>query len=243
MALSFLSNVLGTAGQFAGPISSILSTITGAKNNKKYDKQQEQIFQELMNRGPSAEEQYAQSIYKALADPNNSLVKQTQDAEYQDLMNAINQGIQGKVLSDRREAAMGRRPTYFDPERADESISYQLSRGAPAALLQAKQNARTNLTSAATGVGGYSEAADKRTTGRLGARQDYLDYQRERPSGVSQFGDLFKSIGGGIEGLLGVINGGRGGGASTSRPMGPYLPSNMSSTKSGELIRWNQKRY
>lgn len=242
MALSFLGNIgkaIGGFTQAASPVFDIVGAIRGYKDQRGFDKQQNQLFQEMINRGASPEEQYAQSLYKALAQPDNSLVNQLQGEEYQLLMNAINEGIQQKVLSDRREAAMGRRPTYFDPERADENISYQLTRGAPAALLQARQNAQNRITEAASGVGGYSAASDKRKLSSLGARQDYLDLQRQGGS------NKFK----GIENLLGAIGTGLQKIPQVRTPgynpnaYGPYLPPNMTALSNGETIRWNQMRY
>jgi hypothetical protein len=182
MALSFLSNALGTLGkglgvvnQYAGPLQSILGAVQGIKNSKDQRKYENRILDMSINRPPSPAEAYSISMQKALADPNNSLVKQLQGEEYQMLMNAINQGIQGKVLSDRREAALGRRPTFFDPERADENISYQLSRGAPAAALQARTNVMDRILQAARGVGSFSGEQSGRYQSSLNAMgTDYL---------------------------------------------------------------------
>ena len=172
MALQFLQSALSSIG----PLSQILGAVRGITGQRK----QRKLFGEIANQGASEEEKYAISRQMALAEPNNSLVNSLQDEEFQLLMNALNQGIRGKVLSDRRESSLGRRPTYFDPERADENISFQLSRGAPAALLQARQNALSRIQGAATGVGAFAPASSQRQTARLGARQDTLDYNSQQ---------------------------------------------------------------
>lgn len=187
MALNFLSGLLPTKAS-GGNIMSTLPSILGMLQQGKQDK----LFKQLLSAGASPEERYAISMQKALAEPNNSYVKSIQDEEFQALMNAINQGIQGKVLSDRREAAMGRRPTFFDPERADENISYQLSRGAPQAMLQARENAFNRIAQAAGGVGSYAPASEKRQYARLGAQQDRMDYQSQAyPKMLQQIMQVF----------------------------------------------------
>lgn len=188
MALNFLTNALGAVGsglnsvnQYAGPLQSILGAIQGTKNNKNQREYEKRILDMAINRPPTEAEKYSISMQKAVADPNNSLVKQLQGEEYQMLMNAINQGVQSKVLSDRREAALGRRPTFFDPERADENISYQLSRGAPAALLQSRNNAMDRILQAARGVGGFSREQSGRYQSALNAMG--TDYARRYGEG------------------------------------------------------------
>jgi hypothetical protein len=265
MPLNFLSNAatfLGKAGnaastaqQIGGPLLDILGAIKGF-NRKPVsagpsDKEQyaQYILDMATNRQIPESERYAISMQKALAEPNNSLVGQLQGEEFQMLMDAINQGVQGKVLSDRREAAMGRRPTFFDPERQDENIAYQLTRGAPAAQYQARQNAMERIRQSAVGVGGFASAQDSRYDKAMNAYgKDFLRLYpgtngpqaapQQITSRASQAQTMFDGLQKGIGNLTQVIRN-----ASRTEPFGPYQPQNVSRLSNGEQIFWNQKRY
>lgn len=135
-------------------------------------------------------ERYAISMLKALADPNNSLVEQLADKEFQTLRGAQQSDIKSKVLADRRERSMGRAPVFFDPERADENVNYQISRGTPMLKQQSQQNAIQRIMDAA-GVGKYSGAESDRM-------QNYY-----AAMGENKKGDILQ---GGIMGRLGQGN-------------------------------------
>jgi hypothetical protein len=277
MALSFLSNVAGflgkagnaasTAQQIGGPLMDILGAIKGFNRKpvsagpSDEDRYAQYILDMATNRQIPESERYAISMQKALAEPNNSLVGQLQGEEFQMLMDAINQGVQGKVLSDRREAAMGRRPTFFDPERQDENIAYQLTRGAPAAQYQARQNAMERIRQSATGVGGFAGAQDSRYDKSLNAYgKDFLrQYGPDaRPQPQAQYSAprnkldaASQTLGGvskGVQQLLDITKRYSRGtdfnpNASRIEPYGPYQPQNISRLPNGEQIFWNQKRY
>lgn len=154
MALSFLSSIgsaLGTAGSaasgLAGPLGSIMSIFSALKGGDKV-KQPES-------------ERYAISLLKALGTPGNSYVKQMQDEEMNNLFSGFESDIMSKILADRREKALGRSGVFFDPERRDENISQQISRGTPMLKQQAHQNAIQRILQAA-GVGSYGQAQTKR---------------------------------------------------------------------------------
>src|SRR5688572_6119329 len=111
MVLQFLGPMLGsiagaagTAGQLAGPIGSIMSIFSGMGGGG--------------NAGPppmSEQERYSIKLLKALAQPNNSYVKQMQEEEFRNLRSGVLSDINEKVLADRREGLMGRSPVFFDP--------------------------------------------------------------------------------------------------------------------------------
>lgn len=143
MALDFLN----TISQAVGPIQQILGAIRGPQKPK-------------IQPQPAAEK-YAMSLLRALADPGNSLLKSIQQEEFQNLRSGQQSDIKSKVLADRREQSMGRSPVFFDPERADENISYQISRGTPLLQQQAHQNAIQRILKAA-GVGDYAGAESDR---------------------------------------------------------------------------------
>lgn len=123
---------LGKVGQASGPLQQILAAIKGPSKPKA---------------PPS--EQTAKALLLALAQPNNSLVKTLAEEEFRNMRNASQMDIQSRVLADRRERSMGRAPVFFDPERADENIAYQISRGAPMLQQQAQKSAIQRILQAA----------------------------------------------------------------------------------------------
>lgn len=149
---------LGQIGQAAGPIQQIISAIKGPKKP-------------VAQPQPAAE-QYSISLLKALADPNNSLVRALADEEFRSMRGAQQGDIRSKVMADRRERSMGRAPVFFDPERADENIAYQISRGTPMLQQQAQQSAIQRILQAA-GVGNFSGAESDRWKNHQGALAEY----------------------------------------------------------------------
>jgi hypothetical protein len=152
--LEFLGSMAGglgsagsTLGSLAGPVGNIMSIFQALKGPEKVKQ--------------PASERYAISLLKALGTPGNSYVKQMQDEEFQNLFSGVRGDIMEKVLADRRERAMGRAGVFFDPERRDENIYQQISRGTPMLKQQASQNAIQRILQAA-GVGTYGQSETKR---------------------------------------------------------------------------------
>jgi hypothetical protein len=202
-ALGGLGGTLGTLGQLAGPVGSILSIFGGGGNKA----------------GPppmSEAERYSISLLKALGQPNNSYVKSMEDAEFKNLREGVLSDINEKVLADRREGLMGRSPVFFDPERRDENIYSQITRGTPALQQMARSNAVSRILSAA-GVGNFAGAQDKRISSGLNAQA------AQKEASLSQ---------GGLGGMLGQ------GGNALSQIM-KILQGNTSQTGSGSVIYWD----
>lgn len=138
-------------------------------------------------------EKQAQAIYAALADPNSQLFQQMADAEYADSLPAFQQHITEMQLADRRAQALGRSPTFFNPERADEAVSYLTSRGLPGLRTQAKSNAQTRLLNAASG---YSQTIPYQVSRQRINRDNAIDnasYGSQLPQ------QIMNMFGGGVD--------------------------------------------
>lgn len=208
MALQFLQ----AAAQAAPAVMQILGAIKGTKKPK---------IQPM----PESEK-YAISLLKALAEPNNSLIASLEDEEFRNLRSGVQSDIKSKVLADRRERTMGRAPVYFDPERSDENIAYQISRGTPMLKQQSRQNAIQRIMDAA-GVGKYSGAESDRM-------QNYYAARAEQSKGNIMQGGLSGRVNeglGGLQQILDIFKKGMGGPAWEQEPYGP--PKTL----------WNQMRY
>ena len=180
--LGSLGNIAGNIGKAAGPIEQIMAAIKGPKKPQAQPQ-------------PEAE-RYALSMLKALAEPGNSLVKALADEEMQNLQGGVQSDIRSKVLADRRERSMGRAPVFFDPERADENIAYQISRGTPMLRQQSQQNAIKRILEAA-GVGNYAGAESdrwKNLQGQKAAREEGILKQGGISGRVGQGTDALKKI-------------------------------------------------
>jgi hypothetical protein len=179
MALQFLT----MAAQAAPAVMQILGAIKGNSKPK---------IQPM----PESE-RYAISMLKALSDPDNSLVEQLSDREFQTLRGAQQSDIRSKVLADRREGSMGRAPVFFDPERADENINYQISRGTPMLKQQSQQNAIQRILQAA-GVGNYAAAESDRM-------QNYYAAMGENKKGEVMQGGILGRLGQGNDALQQIL--------------------------------------
>ena len=98
-----------------------------------------------MNYGPTPSEAQANSLYQALLDPNNSLVKQNTDANKIEGMQNLLMQLKQMQLQSARGQARGLRPSFFAPERADETINYLTTRGQPAIARQARTDAMNTI--------------------------------------------------------------------------------------------------
>jgi hypothetical protein len=192
MALPFLGTlgtVLNTAGQVAGPIGTILSAFGIGKSKQK--------------QAPMSEaERYALSMLQAIGQPNNSLVKQLSDEEFANMHSGVLSDINEKVLADRRERSMGRAPVFFDPERRDENIASQISRGTPMLRQQAQQNAIQRILQA-VGVGQFAPAQQNRINAGIKAQAA----DKETLLAQGGFGGIAKNISTGLQDILRAING------------------------------------
>jgi hypothetical protein len=207
MVLPFLATIgsaLGTAGKMAGPLGSIMSIFSSLKGGNAQAPPM------------SDAERYSIKLLKALGQPNNSYVKSMEDAEFRDLREGVLSDINEKVLADRREGLMGRSPVFFDPERRDENIYSQVTRGTPALQQMAKQNAINRILTAA-GVGNFAGAQDKRISSGLNAQAA----QKESLLSQGGMGGLFNQGGDALSQLMKIFQG------------------NTSQTRNGQTIYWD----
>ena len=174
-----------------------------------------------INRGnvPTGAERYSLPLLKALADPNSPILRNLAAQEQEGLMGGLQDSIQEQVLANRREMAMGRQPTLFNPERQDEAINYQLTRGGAAMHQQAQQNALQRIIQAVTGVGGYAPA-----------QQDRQGIRMQQGISNAEFG------GQSLEKILGAF----GIGGQRQTPLTRY--SNRSAADTFGPINWNVSR-
>lgn len=101
---------------------------------------------------PTAAETQSAQLYAALADPNSQLVQQFQKQEQEQGMAAFLSQLRSMQGADRRQQALGRSPTFFNPERADEAVSFLTSRGMPGIAANAKTAALNRILAAANGI-------------------------------------------------------------------------------------------
>lgn len=197
MALDFLNFASGSssggrhygangAGQFAGltkgitDIGSLLNALGVGKPKANY--------------GPTEAERQASSLFQALLDPNNSLVKQNTDINMQQGMQDLLMQLKQIQMQNARGQARGLKPFLFSPERADETMNYLLTRGQPAIGAAAREKATTDIRNAATGIAGFAPAQQQRINDENKNRDNaYAGFQTA--GGYSQ-------LGGGLQQLL-----------------------------------------
>jgi hypothetical protein len=242
MALEFLKdigNLANTVNKTAGPLTQILGAIRGNKTPSA-PTLRDQILDRSLNRRPSEHERYAVNLLKALGQPGNSYVNSVTDEEFRNLRGSAQADIRSKVLSDRRERSMGRSGTFFDPERADENIAFQISRGTPMLRQQAQQNAIKRILAAA-GVGDFATAADARDQSELNSMAslyalDTLSPQTGGSTMQTQMPGLFGRSQQGLDGLQQILK------IFSENKNGWEKPETYG-PKKPETIRWNQMRY
>jgi len=103
---------------------------------------------------PTGAEKRTNALYEAILNPNSGLLQQLSQQERDQAQSAFLSQLREMQLADRRAQAMGRAPTFFNPERADESINFLTSRGLPMLNAIASERAQNRVTGAATGIGG-----------------------------------------------------------------------------------------
>lgn len=157
--MGFLS-ALGDLGGQMSPLINILSSLNGMRN-----------VNGAINRNNVATpaERSSQAIYAALADPNSPILKNMTDTQDATNLNNFQRQITEMQLADRRAQSMGRSPTFFSPERADETVNYLTTRGLPQLHQAAQDTAMQRLIEAAGGQAG--------AMGPQAARQQVSGYQ------------------------------------------------------------------
>lgn len=209
-ALRATSNASNIFSSIASPVQQILGAVKKQKNPVNYVQ---------MPSAPEAES-YSVELLKELANPNSALLASL-SAEENSALNAAQQSdIMERILADRRERAMGRANVFFDPERTDENISYQVSRAAGGLQSQARSNALNRILAAAKGVGGFAPAQTQREQTYRSALGTAQEGRAMQPSKIQRM----QSGIGGLQQILDIFN-------------------NKTTLPNGETIQWNQMRY
>lgn len=146
MALGFLLNTVS-------PLVELVGHIAGQKKANAAFKQYNH---------PTKGEVQANALYQALLDPDSPLVNRLYEEEKSGLLDDFQSQIRTMQNADRRSAAAGRTPTFFNPERADEAISFLTSRGLPQVSALADQQARNRILDSARGFSGMVPAQTNR---------------------------------------------------------------------------------
>lgn len=144
--------------QFLLPLVQAGATILSAVNQRKAAKIAQQ---------PTAAEARSSELYDAILNPDSPTFKRLQDREQQSVAQDFLSQIRAMQLADRREASSGRRGTFFNPERADEAVSYMISRGLPAAQAQARNNVADRLAAVASGQRGLIDQQVNRQQAKI----------------------------------------------------------------------------
>lgn len=135
---------------------------------------------------PTAAETQSNALYQAMLDPNSPQMQAlTATNKAQNLSN-FQQQLTEMQLADRRAGAMGRAPTFFNPERADENMSYLTSRGLPQLNYLAQQQAMGQLKAGAEGISGQIAPQYQRNS--IGMQQGIsnANYQSTIPQSIIQ---------------------------------------------------------
>lgn len=176
MALDFLNTVndIGTG------IGSLLGALGKGKPKLNY--------------GPTPSEMQANSLFQALLDPNNSLVKQNTDANMQKGMLDFLMSLKQMQMAGNRAQARGVRSAFFSPERADESINYLLTRGQPAIVEKARETARNDIYNTANALKGFAGIEQSRINAQnQNAITNAANFQAQ-----GGYGGMFNAAGSGL---------------------------------------------
>ena len=137
MAFDFLGAI-----NTMSPLVKLISEIGGRNKQAKVIRQ---------TNVPTTAETQSDALLQALIDPNNPLLATLTAQDRETGLNDFQSQIRTMQQADRREGAMGRQGTFFNPERADEAVSFLTSRGIPQVGAMARETAMQRILNAATG--------------------------------------------------------------------------------------------
>lgn len=206
MALSFLDSV--------NPLVSLIAGIQGRNRANK-----------AVTAGnvPTAAETQSNAIYQALLHPDSPLMQSASEQDRARNLADFQQQLTEMQLADRRAQSMGHAPTFFQPERADEAISYLTSRGLPQVNAMSQQQTNQRLLQAASGI-----------SGQVGPQQQRLNTTRQQ--GVSN-----ASYGSQVPNQIMSILQGLSGPSASSTPSAPTAQKQYPYTPAPP--QYNQMRY
>lgn len=183
MALDFL----GGFNQVASGIGNLLDAFGVGKPKMHY--------------GPTPSEAKASSLFQALLDPNNSLVKQNTDINLQKGMQDFLMQLKQMQMLDARRSNRGMRGTFFNPERADETINYLTTRGMPAIAEKAREKATGDIRNTANDLIRFVPIEQERiNTQDERSRTAYASHQAR-----GGYGGIADQFGRGLQDLLRML--------------------------------------
>lgn len=124
----------------------------------------------------SPSQQQAASMLLALNQPNNSLVEQETQQNMQKGMQDFLMQLKQMQMLDARRMGRGVRPTFFNPERADETVNYLTTRGLPAMTEAARNKARSDIAGRAQTLSGIGDAEQKLANQKYSDSRQKYDY-------------------------------------------------------------------
>ncbi len=179
------SNLLsGGGGDSLGSLVKLLGDLHGQSQANKIVRQ---------GNVATAAETQQNALYQALLDPNNPMTQQLSAQDRANNLANFQRQISEMQLADRRSVNAGRVPTFFNPERADEAVSYLTSRGLPQMDALAQQQAQARILQAAQGIGGLQGAQQGRQNLAMAQGLSNSAQQQTLPT---QILDILRSIGG-----------------------------------------------
>jgi hypothetical protein len=192
MALGFLSDIssgLGQLSPLAGGIGSLLSAFGVGKPKINY--------------APTPSEAHANSLLLALSQPNNSLVNYETDQGMKTGMNDLLMALKQRQMLAQRLQSRGVRAGGFNPERADESVDYALSRALPTMRTNAEATAKSNILNRAEALSGIGkQEAARRTLQQTDRNNAFSQFQTS-----GGFGGMAQQGISGIQNLLMALQG------------------------------------
>lgn len=184
MALGFLSDFGGAEG--LGGIAELIKTLSSGRTAKD-------AYERTVNQGPTQAERESIALYKALLDPDNSLVRRNADQETRTGVEGLLKTLRAAQVMDQRAQSRGRGATFSDPERRDEFIDYAISRGIGGIQSSAMDTARGNIANQAAGLRGFIPVQQQRQQDILKAQNNYGQYQNtEMSEGVDRLMNILR---------------------------------------------------
>ncbi len=146
------------------------------------------------NNVPTAAETQSNALFQAALNPNSPQMQALTQQNRTMNLQTYQQQIQQMQMADARNRAMGRASTFFNPQTADQDISYLTSRGLAPMNALSQQQAQETLMGGAKGI----QTNLQPQAGRLGTSMQQgvsnAQYQSNIPSQIMQ---LLQGFGGG----------------------------------------------
>lgn len=172
--------------EFLNQVTPLVSLIANMRGQKQAS--------QAITRGnvPTEAETQQNALYQALLDPNSPLLRRLAEQDRATNLEGLQSGIRERQLADRREVSMGRAPTFFNPERADEAVSFLTSRGLPQMNALAQEQAQNRIIRAATGYSSMQPAQQGRLNTAMQQGVSNASYGSQIPP---QILEILKSLG------------------------------------------------